>query len=112
MQNLKKIRSRRSFLKNVENFSKIVYKNHKNRNFAIFSLLTAKANDGHHVHKKWLKKVEKCENGEVLKKCQSLKKIYFENSNFYSYRGGGGLKVAVVWFLFPSLKKIVPFSDF
>ena len=112
MQSLKKIQHRRSFLKNVENFSKIVYKNHKNGIFGIFSVLTAKANDGHHVHKKWLKKVEKCENGEVLKKCQSLKKIYFENSNFYSYRGGGGLKVAVVWFLFPSLKKIVPFSDF
>ena len=74
MQSLKKIRSRRSFLKNVENFSKIVYKNRKNGIFGIFSVLTAKANDGHHVHKKWLKKVEKCENGEVLKKCKSLKK--------------------------------------
>ena len=59
----------KSLLKNVENFSKIVYKNRKNGIFAIFSVLTAKANDGRHVHKKWLKKVEKCENGEVLKKC-------------------------------------------
>ena len=67
----------KSLLKNVENFSKIIYKNHKNANFAIFPLLTAKANDGRHVHKKWLKKVEKCENGEVLKKCQSLKKKIF-----------------------------------